>query len=140
MVRFACAALLLAVTPLHAQDAAQPDLLQQAFDGAMTCSAVAALGAEEVADAERWRWDNRSFAFGMLAARFWNDATGEPMSAEQLDQTLNRYAQALIGMEPDQRAMFENGCAGKYADVDKLCEENPCLHSGPPAPAAPGDT
>lgn len=138
MQRLTGVALLAAALPLAAeQTAADPDALKRAFDGAMTCSAVAAVGADTVPQAERWRWDNRSFAFGMLAARFWNDATGEPMTGEQLNDALNRYAEALLEMPADQRAGFEIGCEAKYPDVDKLCESNPCIHAGPPPPPPP---
>ncbi len=144
MKRLLLAALVIAHGPLYAeQPAAVPPtdankaLLQQAFDGAMTCSAITAINADNAGPEQRWRWENRSFAFGMLAARFWNDATGQPMTAEVLDAALNDYAGKIVAMTPDALAPYDTSCAGKYADMDKLCESNPCLHSGPP-PADPG--
>ncbi len=50
---------------------------------------------------------------------------------------MNDYAGKIVAMTPDALAPYDTSCAGKYADMDKLCESNPCLHSGPP-PADPG--
>lgn len=107
------------------------EMLKQAFDGAMTCSALSAVNSQRVADAEEWKWRNRSFAFGMLAARFLGDATNKPVTAESLDEALNQYIQALEEMKPDQVAHFETICQAKYAEVDKLCEENGCPNADP---------
>lgn len=115
-----------------AGDLNNPDMLKQAFDGAMTCAAVTAIIATETPNGERWRWDNRSFAFGMLAARFWQNATQEQMTMKLLDQALNQYAGRIADMEAPQREGYETSCSAKYADVDKLCEINECLHKGPP--------
>ncbi|MGR8920846.1 MAG: hypothetical protein ACU85V_14620 [Gammaproteobacteria bacterium] len=124
--------------PLAAAEA--PDArqqLRQAFDGAMTCAAITAIEAEKLPPETRWEWDNRSFAFGMLAARFWNDATDNPMSAQDLDNALNKYAGHIVTMTEADLLPFRDSCAQKYADMDKLCKENGCLHAGPPAaPAA----
>lgn len=124
-----------------AQQPDRGDLLRQAFDGAMTCSAVAAIKADEVAPDERWRWENRSFAFGMLATQFWTEARGQAMPAEELTKALNTYASALLEMVPLSRAGFEANCESRYADMDTVCESNPCPHKPPPAgDAASGDS
>lgn len=118
------------------QDPRDPAVLQQAFDGAMTCAAVTAVKADEVAQAERWLWENRSFAFGMLAAQFFSQARSEAMTGEQLDDALNKYANALLEMAPADRAGFETSCGSKYPGMDDLCKQNRCIHEGPPADAA----
>lgn len=119
--------------------AADKKSLQQAFDGAMTCSALAAIQAETLPLDERWVWDNRSFAFGMLAVRFWNDASDEKMTGKKLDEALNFYAGRLSEMPQELKTGFTESCQQKHADIDKLCEINKCIHDGPPgtAPAAP---
>ena len=131
---------LLVATPLAAQEV--PDAraqLEQAFDGAMTCAAITAIQAEAEPPETRWQWDNRSFAFGKLAARFWNDATENPMSAKDLDNALNKYAGHIVTMAEADLLPFRDACASKYEDMDKLCQANGCLHAGPPedAGAAP---
>lgn len=108
------------------------EMLRQAFDGAMTCSAVAAITADKAGPDVRWKWENRSFAFGMLAARFWHEASGEPITAEAMDKVLNQYAGTMLEMVPHAYIEFETSCAGKLADIDQLCEVNTCVHDGPP--------
>ena len=111
------------------------EALQQAFDGAMTCSALSALIAQTVKADEVWRWKNRSFAFGMLAANFYVNATQDKLSNEDMDNMLTQYANSLQGMTPQNREPFDTGCARKYAQIDKLCEVNECPNSAPGAPA-----
>jgi hypothetical protein len=113
------------------------EALQQAFDGAMTCSALSALLAKTAKPDEAWRWKNRSFAFGMLAANFYVNATQKKLSNEDMDNALTSYANSLQGMSPAEREPFDTGCARKYAQMDKLCEVNECPHSAPAAPDFP---
>lgn len=110
---------------------------EQAFDGAMTCSALTAVVAQKAPPAEAWRWGNRSFAFGMLAVRFYTEANKEPLKNEELDGILTQYANALNSMPDAERKQFDEGCARKYADIDKLCEMNDCPRK-PPGAAKPG--
>ena len=128
-----------ATPPPPATASGEPrDLLKQAFDGAMTCSALTALKADQAFGDEQQQWANRSFAFGMLAVRFYTDLTAEPLSNDALNEALNQYADALILMSPEERAPFETGCANKYADMDRLGEENACVFPvAPPADDAP---
>ena len=107
--------------------------LAQAFDGAMTCAALTALKADRAESVKAWQWGNRSFAFGMLAVRFYTEARQEPLTNEELNEALNGYVDAFEAMPAQQQAQFEKGCAGKYAVVDELCVENACPHS-PQAP------
>ena len=114
------------------------EAFEQAFDGAMTCSALTAVKAHqatEAKEAEAWRWGYRSFAFGMLAVRFYTDATKQQLTNEDADNMLTEYANSLVSMTPEQREPFEVGCARKYAEIDKLCEINKCPHT-PAADAA----
>ena len=121
------------------------EALQQAFDGAMTCSALSALIAKTAKPDEVWRWKNRSFAFGMLAANFYVNATQNKLSNEDMDNALTSYANSLQGMSPTEREPFDTGCARKYAQIDKLCEVNQCPNAAPGTPefqppaAAPAD-
>jgi len=142
MKRFLTAVLCVAPLLLHAQDAppaSAPDkaVLAQAYDGAMTCSALAALETDSVPADERWLWENRTLAFGILAAHFWNDAHPEPITDKAMDESLNQYTGGLSGMPPDQVAPFMTACAGKFDYVDKFCEANRCVHEisvqSPPA-------
>lgn len=110
------------------------EALQQAFDGAMTCSALSALIAKTAKPDEAWRWKNRSFAFGMLAANFYVNATQNKLSNEDMDNALTSYANSLQGMAPAEREPFDTGCARKYAQIDKLCEVNECPNAAPGAP------
>lgn len=127
-------ALLAMMSAPQAQEATpDKDTLRQAFDGAMTCSALAAITADKVAANERWLWENRSFAFGKLAAQFWQQATDEPPTGEKMNEALNRYAGTLIELPPEKVEPYETSCNGKHADIDKLCEVNSCVHDGPPA-------
>ena len=105
--------------------------LVQAFDGAMTCSAVAAVKAEEPHTEDKQLWANRAFAFGMMATRFFVDAKGEGLSHEQLNNYLNDYAHALLNLPAMEQAGFEEGCAQRYAEMDKFCEANPCAFAPP---------
>lgn len=116
------------------------DALKQGFDGAMTCSAVCALAAQGASRDTAWLWQNRSFAFGMLAAQFYSQATNGEVSREDLDSMLTEYANALQSMSPQARKPFDDGCARKYGAVDQLCKENGCPNSAPAAPefVAPG--
>jgi hypothetical protein len=134
-------ALLLALPLLHCLHAvaqeATPDQrtqLKQAFDGAMTCSALTAMEADQALGDMQQTWANRSFAFGMLAVRFYTDLTGEPLRNEDMNDALNQYADALLAMSEAQITPFREGCAAKYASVDRLCEENDCVF-----PRQPGD-
>lgn len=111
------------------------EALRQAFDGAMTCSALSALISQTVKADEVWRWKNRSFAFGMLAANFYVNATQDKLSNEDMDNMLTQYANSLQGMTAQDREPFDTGCARKYAQVDKLCEVNDCPNSAPGTPA-----
>lgn len=120
--------------------------LEEAFDGAMTCSALTAIKAHEAKEDEAWRWGNRSFAFGMLAVRFYTEATQQPLPREEIDKILTEYANALMAMKAEQRQPFEEGCGRKYADMDRLCEANKCplaapgsTAEAPAAPATPAD-
>ena len=127
---------------------ATPVALQQAFDGAMTCSALSALKAQETGKDESWLWGNRAFAFGMLAAQFYSNQTSKPVANEQMDEFLTTYANALAAMPAAQREPFETGCRRKYAAMDHMCESNPCPHKPPanagaaanPQAAAPAPT
>lgn len=110
------------------------EALQQAFDGAMTCSALSALNGQQAGKDEVWRWKNRSFAFGMLAAHFYVDATKDKLSNEDMDNMLTEYANSLSAMKPKDREPFDTGCARKYAQVDKLCEVNSCPNAAPGTP------
>ena len=108
----------------------QRNLLKQAFDGAMTCSALTALKADAAAGEAQQLWANRSFAFGMLAVRFYTDLTHEPLSNDELNDALNQYADAMTLMVEEELAPFEAGCGAKYADMDRLCAENGCVYPG----------
>jgi len=110
------------------------EALQQAFDGAMTCSALSAIISQTAKADEAWRWKNRSFAFGMLAANFYVNATQEKLSNDDMDNMLTQYANSLQGMSPTDREPFDTGCARKYAQIDKLCEVNQCPNSAPGTP------
>lgn len=137
------AALLAASPTLLAEASADGDeanartQLKQAFDGAMTCSALTALEADQAIGDMQQTWANRSFAFGMLAIRFYADLTGEPLRNEDMNEALNQYVDALVAMSDAQIAPFREGCAAKYAGVDALCEQNDCVFprraGGPPA-------
>lgn len=111
------------------------EALQQAFDGAMTCSALSALISQTTKADEVWRWKNRSFAFGMLAANFYVNATEDKLSNEDMDNMLTQYANSLQGMTLEDREPFDTGCARKYAQIDKLCDVNDCPNSAPSTPA-----
>jgi len=100
--------------------------LEEAFDGAMTCSALTALRAQSAPAGEAAQWNNRSFAFGMLAARFYTEARQQPITHEEMNNILTEYANTLATMPVAQREPFELGCARKFADADKLCELNQC--------------
>ncbi|MEQ8660305.1 MAG: hypothetical protein RLW62_05775 [Gammaproteobacteria bacterium] len=133
----ACTALLLAAPLLTAQEAT-PEMrtqLKQAFDGAMTCSALTAMEADKALGDMQQTWANRSFAFGMLAVRFYTDLSGEPLRNEDMNTALNEYADALLAMSEEQLAPFRSGCAEKYPRVDALCEENDCVFPRKPAAA-----
>lgn len=126
----------LALPPAGPAVAPTTAALQQAFDGAMTCSALSAIKARDVGAEDHWRWGNRAFAFGMLAARFYTDQIKKPVTNEEMDNFLTTYANALGAMPPAQREPFETGCARKYTMTDRMCETNPCPHKAPaPAPA-----
>jgi len=118
----------LATAPAHAQ-APDAQAFARAFDGAMTCAALTALHAEAATDDSAWRWVNRSFAFGMIAAKFYIDARREALPNEDLKAMREKYALALGELTPEQRVPFEENCAAKYADMDALCEQNGCVHS-----------
>lgn len=126
-----------AKAPPHNQKA-----LEQAFDGAMTCAALTAIKANDEPPATAWEWGNRSFAFAMLAVRFYTDATQKPLPHEEINNMLTEYANALIAMPEPERQPFEEGCGRKYADMDRLCAANACPHQAPgtegdaPTPAA----
>lgn len=107
--------------------------LLQAFDGAMTCSAVTALAAEKTPPAEAWLWGNRSFAFGMLAVRFYTEANKKQITSEELNNILTEYANRLNTMPAADFKPFDEGCARKYPDIDKLCEQNKCPRQPPGA-------
>lgn len=107
------------------------EALQQAFDGAMTCSALTAMIAQSAKPDEAWRWKNRSFAFGAVAANFYVNFTQAKLSPEDMDNALTSYANALQGMPAAEREPFDTGCARKYAQIDKLCEVNECPHAAP---------
>ncbi len=130
-----------AASPAPAADAANgqsvppsKEALQQAFDGAMTCSALSALISKTAKADEAWRWKNRSFAFGMLAANFYVNATQKKLSNTDMDNMLTQYANSLQSMAPKDREPFDTGCARKYAQIDKLCEVNHCPNGAPGAP------
>lgn len=130
MKSFPSIVLLLTTLPLAAQEKApdQRAMLKQAFDGAMTCSALTAIKADQaLGDAQR-TWANRSFAFGMLAVRFYTDLTQKSLSNADMNDALNEYAHSIAAMTPEELEPFESGCAGKYPDMDKLCEENDCVY------------
>jgi hypothetical protein len=110
------------------------EALQQAFDGAMTCSALSAIISQSAKPDDAWRWKNRSFAFGMLAANFYVNATQVKLSNEELDNALTSYANSLQAMSPKDREPFDTGCARKYAQIDKLCEVNHCPNAAPGSP------
>ena len=110
------------------------EALQQAFDGAMTCSALAAIISKTTKADEVWRWKNRSFAFGMLAKNFYHSATQNDLSGEDMDNALTSYANSLQSMAAKDREPFDTGCARKYAQIDKLCEVNHCPNSAPGTP------
>ena len=82
----------------------QETMLKQAFDGAMTCSALTAIKGEQVMGEAQQQWVNRSFAFGMLAVRFYTDLKSEPLSNDELNTALNQYADALTAMTPGYAA------------------------------------
>ena len=136
MKSFVLLALLVVVGYATAQETApteaDPNMLKQALDGAMTCSALTAIKASQLPVSEAWQWENRSFAFGMLAARFWYSLFDNPMTSEQLDEMLNKYADRIDELSPDTIAPFEIGCRAKYEDIDALCEQNTCPNAGPP--------
>ena len=140
----AFAALLFVALPLVAQEA-EPDartLLKRAFDGAMTCSALTAMEADQALGDMQQTWANRSFAFGMLAVRFYTDLSGGAMSNDEMNEALNQYADALTSMSAEQIAPFREGCEAKYANVDELCEQNDCVFprgAAAPSSLAPAD-
>jgi len=140
----AFAALLFVALPLVAAEP-EPDartMLKRAFDGAMTCSALTAMEADRALGDMQQTWANRSFAFGMLAVRFYTDLSGGGMSNEEMNEALNQYADALMSMNEEQVAPFRQGCEAKYANVDELCEQNDCVfpRAAAPLPApAPAD-
>lgn len=136
MKRLPVAALLLVCDATSAQAPPDRDAYAQAFDGAMTCAALTARKAEAAADENAWRWVNRSFAFGMMAAKFYVDARQQALPNEELKAMREKYALALDELSEEQRRPFEQNCAGKYADMDALCEASGCVHD---APAAGGD-
>ncbi|MGE0484465.1 MAG: hypothetical protein AB7Q81_10025 [Gammaproteobacteria bacterium] len=115
--------------------------LKQAFDGAMTCSALAAIKSEAALGDEQKTWGNRSFAFGMFAAQVYSNLTGKPLSGEELGQAVNQYADGLAVMVEEELEPFEKGCAAKYEFADELCRQNECPYSevveaAPAVPAA----
>lgn len=111
--------------------------LEQAFDGAMTCSALTAIIAQSATPTDAWRWQNRSLAFGMLARNFYLNATTAELSAEDMDNKLTQYANSLQAMPPKEREPFDTGCARKFPQMDKFCEQLHCPHAAPGAPAKP---
>jgi len=113
--------------PAAAPEPDQRTVLKQAFDGAMTCSALTAIKGDQIGGEAQQQWVNRSFAFGMLAVRFYTDLTSEPLSNDELNNALNQYADALTAMSEEELAPFEAGCGNKYADMDRLCDENDCV-------------
>ena len=114
--------------------------LQQAFDGAMTCSALAALNGRAAGKDQAWLWQNRSFAFGILAMQFYMQATGDKVKKSDMDDALTSYANTLQSMSPKERQPFDEGCARKYAQIDQLCKDNGCPSAPPAGPefAPPG--
>ncbi len=114
------------------------EALEQAFDGAMTCSALTAIIAQTAAPAEAWRWQNRSLAFGVLARNFYANANHEELSSEDMDNKLTSYANSLQTMPPKERETFDTGCARKYTQMDKFCEQLRCPNVAPGTPAKPG--
>lgn len=113
------------------------EALEQAFDGAMTCSALTAIIAQSAIPSEAWRWRNRSLAFGLLARNFYSNANQEELTSEDMDNKLTSYANSLQTMPAKEREPFDIGCARKYTQMDKFCEELRCPHAAPDAPAKP---
>ena len=126
-----------AAPPANANQDVAPtkEALLQAFDGTMTCSALSAIIAQSAAPNEAWRWHNRSFAFAILARNFYLNAHSEKLSDDDLDNKLTQYANSMQAMPPKEREPFDTGCARRYAQIDKLCEENHCPNAAPSAPA-----
>jgi hypothetical protein len=122
-----------------ANDAAAPtkESLEQAFDGAMTCSALTAIIAQSAAPAEAWRWQNRSLAFGLLARNFYANANQAELSSEEMDNKLTSYANSLQTMPAKEREPFDTGCARKYTQMDKFCEQLRCPNAPPAAAPKP---
>lgn len=125
--------------PIDANQDVAPtrEALQQAFDGAMTCSALTAIIAQSAGPDQTWRWHNRSFAFGLLAARYYGNATKQNLSPQDLDNKLTQYANSLQAMSPTERQPWDTGCPRRYAAMDKLCEAIHCPNAAPGAPAKP---
>ena len=113
------------------------EALEQAFDGAMTCSALTAIIAQSAAPADAWRWQNRSLAFGLLARNFYSNANKAELSSADMDNKLTSYANSLQTMPAKEREPFDTGCARKYAQMDKFCEQLRCPNVAPGAPAKP---
>ena len=111
------------------------EALEQAFDGAMTCSALTAIIAQTAIPSEAWRWRNRSLAFGLLARNFYANANQEALTSEDMDNKLTSYANSLQTMPAKEREPFDIGCARKYTQMDKFCEELYCPNAPPDAPA-----
>lgn len=123
--------------PNHAV-APTKEALEQAFDGAMTCSALTAVIAQSAAPAETWRWQNRSLAFGLLARNFYFNANKEQLTSEEMDNKLTFYANALQTMPAKERETFDLGCSRKYTQMDKFCEELHCPNKPPDVPVKAG--
>lgn len=115
--------------------------LKQAFDGAMTCAALAAIKSDAALGDEQKIWGNRSFAFGMFAAQVYYNLTQKPLSGEELGQAVNQYADGLAVMVEEELEPFEQGCSAKYEFADELCRQNACpypevVEAAPAAPTA----
>jgi hypothetical protein len=133
-------AVVLGVVWSAAVSAQQPNAQQylEAFDGALTCSALSYLNTKGMSEDEAWMWANRSFAFGMLAVKFYIDATGDGIPAEKIREMRDQYVKVLEGLSTEKITPFVQVCAQKFAEVDALCREQACLHL-PPAAETPGD-
>jgi hypothetical protein len=130
---------LLTVNPVRAE--ADREQLKQAFDGAMTCAAIAQLWAEQKPRPEKQQWENRSYAFSMFALQYYTQATGKPVTMKELGGMLTEYFNAMLSWSMLDMEPYETGCREKYGLMDQMCAANGCLHAvdqaGQVVPAEP---
>ena len=110
----------------------QRQMLKQALDWALTCSALTALESDKAFGPDREQWAARSRGFGLIAAKTYTDLTQKALSLEGLTDALNQYADALTTMLDMDLERYEAGCEGQYEAMDTMCAEHGCQAFGPP--------